>query len=316
MLNNLTPFCLKTLKTHIVLSYESGPNVCPNDYIVQLGVRTKSTKMVDIVSDEILFATLGVHKFLRVFAKVTHKAVAFSQESIIDLTMVEEEDGDEDDGDADVPETVAIVAVPPPKQRAVTSLPKAFPARVERDHKPTYRDYDLRRISQYTSVEHRILGALVELEALGISDPSRKMLALLAGYKNSETPGYKKALSTQKTTGHIQYTTAVSTVSITEAGRRAAPTQPIPPSSNDEMHARIKSLLSPKQCQIFDEFSDGRSYSLEQVAMRVGYEDVTSPGCKKAFSSLRSPELPVLEYTKNKNLWLAGFLFPFGRGNP
>jgi hypothetical protein len=134
------------------------------------------------------------------------------------------------------------------------------------------------------SVEQKIVVALKELHDLGITSPPRLQVALFSGYANVRSKGFANALSKlSKTQGLLEYPDSKS-VRLTQAGITKAGSV-TPPSSNEQIHEKIKNLLKETETKIFDQLVDGLSHIREQVAADVGYSNVRS----KSFANSLSP---------------------------
>lgn len=97
-------------------------------------------------------------------------------------------------------------------------------------------------------VRARIIGSIAELRALGKPNPPRIHVAMFAGYSNAASKGFSNPLSALKTEGLISYPDK-SSVALTEAGLASPEARAVaPPRNNAEVHARVKALLTPKQC--------------------------------------------------------------------
>lgn len=164
------------------------------------------------------------------------------------------------------------------------------------------------------SVEQKIVIALKELHDLGITSPPRLQVALFSGYANVRSKGFANALSKlSKTQGLLEYSDSKS-VRLTQAGITKAGSV-MPPSSNEQVHEKIKNLLKETETKIFDQLVDGLSHIREQVAADVGYSNVRSKSFANSLSKMSS--LGFLEYVKGdskKNLIsLTDIAFPLGR---
>lgn len=165
------------------------------------------------------------------------------------------------------------------------------------------------------SVEQKILTALKELFDIGIMAPPRLQVALFAGYGNVKSKSFANALSKLSKSGFIEYPDK-KTARLTQAG--IAKTGSVtPPSSNEQVHEKIKNLLKGTETKIFNELVDGRSHVREQVAATLGYSNVKSKSFANSLSKMSS--LGFLAYVKDetnskKNLvQLTDIAFPLGR---
>ena len=165
------------------------------------------------------------------------------------------------------------------------------------------------------SVKERILGALGQLHAIGISEAPRIQLALWSGYSNVNSAGFAKALSQTKKDGLIQYPSG-KTVSLTETGRQTeAAKSTIPPKDNAAVHTQIKSLLKPIQVRMFDLLANGAAQTREELAAGMGYTNLNSSGYAKSLSGMSS--IGLIHYPKDitdkkkKLVQLSSICFPF-----
>ena len=143
-------------------------------------------------------------------------------------------------------------------------------------------------------------------------------VAFFSGYKCTSSTGFSKSLSTLKGEGLITYPGS-KLVALTDVGLRAPAANGImPPTSNAEVHTRIKALLTPKQCQIFDALAahgQAYAYSRDEIRVAVGYSCPSSTGWSKSISNLSS--LGIIQYPKDpnnpkkKSIQLTDMCFPF-----
>lgn len=161
-------------------------------------------------------------------------------------------------------------------------------------------------------VEQKILTALKELLDLGIAAPPRLQIALFSGYSNLQSLGFKTAMKKLVTDGLVEYPDK-ETMSLTQTGVAQAPTAATPATTNEQVQARLKSMLKDKAPVIFDILHDGRPHIREELAAQVGYSNVMSKGFKDALKQMIS--LKMVEHPDgNKNLvQLTDIAFPFGR---
>ena len=167
-------------------------------------------------------------------------------------------------------------------------------------------------------VRDRIIKAMAELTALGNPSPPRQQVAFFSGYKCTSSTGFAKSLSTLKAEGLITYPGS-KLVALTGVGLRApAANGIVPPTSNAEVHTRIKALLTPKQCEIFNALSaHGQAYAYprDEIRVLVGYSCPSSTGWSKSISNLSS--LGIIQYPKDPNnpkkklIQLTEMCFPF-----
>src|SRR5690606_38683312 len=118
-------------------------------------------------------------------------------------------------------------------------------------------------------VQQRILNAVAELEHMGAATPRRELVCFLAGYSNTTSTGFAKAISGLSSGGYITYPPG-GLVALTDAGRRVA--QPPPrPRTSAELQSRIVQLLEPVCGRILDPLVKvyPRSLPREEVARRA-----------------------------------------------
>ena len=156
------------------------------------------------------------------------------------------------------------------------------------------------------------MNAVVRLEAAFDSMPPRDQVAIVAGYPNSLTPGFKKMLSNLKKEGFITYDT--STIRLTNKGRQEVGDVNNRVTTNKAFHDCIREMLAvPKYRQAFEFLIDGKARSKLELAAELGYPNADTPGFKKMLSQIR------------KHAYVGGdrdFVqikdeaFPFGRNQP
>ena len=174
------------------------------------------------------------------------------------------------------------------------------------------------RSSSAIPVRSRILGSVAELQALACRPP-RTMVAMLAGYKNKSSKGFANPLGALKTEGLVTYPDKESVV-LTEMGLACDEMKGVtPPKNNEEVHARVKALLSPTQQRIFDLLAaDRRAHARDEVAQACGYTNPASKGYSNSVSNMSS--LGLVEYPRNnldpkkKLVQLTAICFPFAAG--
>ena len=167
-------------------------------------------------------------------------------------------------------------------------------------------------------VRARIIRSIKELTALGNPSPPRKQVALLAEYTCTKSKGFANALCELKGEGIIRYPDS-KTVALTDAGLQSLEAQGVvPPANNAEVHTRIKTLLTPKQCEIFGALAahgQAYAYSRDEIRVAVGYSCPKSKGWANSLSNLSS--LGIIQYPKDPNnpkkklLQLTEMCFPF-----
>lgn len=137
-------------------------------------------------------------------------------------------------------------------------------------------------------VHDRILSALAELEALRINHPARLQVALFAGYGNTASTGFAKAVSALSSADLIKYPEP-GTVALTDAGRDAVAAVQTP-RSTEEYHERLRCILKPVQWRVLAPVMSAHPnpISRELAAELSGYSNVASTGFAKSISRLSS----------------------------
>jgi hypothetical protein len=143
------------------------------------------------------------------------------------------------------------------------------------------------------SVRQRILGALSELEAAGISPAPRIQVALFAGYGNPRSPGFQNPLGALRTEGLLDYPTPGSIV-LTAKGRAEAPKARRP--SQMDFHDRLFGLLGGVHSRILRPLIQRYPRPMERVALAeaAGYGNARSPEFQNPLGRLRS--LGLIDY--------------------
>lgn len=161
--------------------------------------------------------------------------------------------------------------------------------------------------AKLTGPEQKILDGLAELEALGLPNPVRIQVALLANYTHPQSTGFVKALGSLSTKGLITYPTP-GTVAMTDSGRDLG-NQSERPLSSAELHERVIGLLQPIQGKILRELIDENGAPIDRadLAARTGYTHVQSTGFVKAIGRLSS--LGLIDYPQPGQIRARKLLF-------
>jgi Mn-dependent DtxR family transcriptional regulator len=135
----------------------------------------------------------------------------------------------------------------------------------------------------------QLLSALAWWRAAGHDTVTRAQLAAVAGWK--VTSGHlRNVAGSLRTAALIDYPGA-GTISLTEAGRAAAP----PPDDTD-LRSRIEDVLTNPQRQVFDVLTERREeMSRTDLAVAVGWEP-SSGHVRNILGSLRT--LDVITYPR------------------
>lgn len=186
---------------------------------------------------------------------------------------------------------------PPPSPRAVTPAPRAV-----------RRDADRPLPEGVTPAKQRILDALAALEAIGVTPADRTQLALFAKV-SPKSSGYANNLGALRSAGLIDYPSG-RTAALTPEGRGIADVGGVPTSA-DELHAYVRSLVGPAKGRILDALIDAYPEPLakEQLAERAAASP-TSSGYANNLGSLRS--LGLIDYPAPGQVAALPVLFPAG----
>ena len=155
--------------------------------------------------------------------------------------------------------------------------------------------------------EQNILNQLAELEALGITQPEKSQLALMAGYTNSRSGGFSEPLAGLLNRGYLSYPRSGVT-ELTEEGRVHA--RPVDrPLSVSELHERLCQKLGGPEAKLLRELISiyPSSISKEELGARLGYTNVRSGGFSEPVGRLRA--LGIAEYPQKNEVKAADWLF-------
>jgi uncharacterized protein len=136
--------------------------------------------------------------------------------------------------------------------------------------------------------EKRILNALAELEALGVTEPERVQVAFFAGYTHLNSKGLVNALGALRSSGLIDYPTQ-GRVLMTDAGQAHA--EPVDlPRTPHEMRERVVRMLGGASARILEPLINAypRPMAREDVAAAAHYGHLNSKGFVNALGRLRS----------------------------
>lgn len=139
-----------------------------------------------------------------------------------------------------------------------------------------------------TGPMRNILAALATFKSLGIDAPKRIHVCLFSGYSNTSSTGFAKGMSQLSSRGYISYPNS-GTVTLTAAGIHITPVAPTP-IGEDELHNRIRAILSGPEIKIFDHLLPHMTsaVSKEKLMEASGYSNQSSTGFAKALSHLSS----------------------------
>lgn len=102
-------------------------------------------------------------------------------------------------------------------------------------------------------------------------------------------------------------------VSLTQTGAAQAPSTATPVTNNEQLQARLKSMLKDKAPIIFNILEDGPPHVREHLAAQVGHSNVQSKGFKDALKQMFSLKMVEHPDSNNNLIQLTGIAFPLGR---
>jgi len=142
----------------------------------------------------------------------------------------------------------------------------------------------------------KILSALKVWQQLGKNEPTREMVAALAGYSPS-SGGFKNLLGTMRSQARIDYPTP-GTISLLIAWEKMNVTEAV---------SLFRNRLTKPQFRICKALGGGKMMSRAQLAQKSGYEQ-TSGGFKNLLGQLRT--LDVLRYPEPGSVQLTDWAAP------
>jgi DNA helicase HerA-like ATPase len=155
--------------------------------------------------------------------------------------------------------------------------------------------------------EQNILDQLAELEALGIAQPEKAQLSLMAGYTNSRSGGFSEPLGRLLQYGYASYPQP-GLVKLTDDGRAHA--RPVDrPMSVSELHERLCQKLGGPEARLLREIIAiyPNQISKEELGARLGYTNVRSGGFSEPVGRLRS--LGIIQYPERNAVRASDWLF-------
>jgi uncharacterized protein len=162
-------------------------------------------------------------------------------------------------------------------------------------------------MGDFGRVEQNILDQLAELEALGISQPTKAQLSLMCGYSNPRSGGFSEPVAKLLETGLIAYP-APGLVQLTDQGSALAKNV-ARPLSTDELHERLYRKLGGAEEKILREIIAAYPEAMqkEDLAARCGYSSPRSGGFSEPISRLR--QLGIIESPAPGQVKCADWLF-------
>lgn len=152
----------------------------------------------------------------------------------------------------------------------------------------------------------KILDAVAWLNVIGVEQPSKVAVAFVAGY-SSTSSNYVKTCGALRSQDLVSYPPG-SALELTEAGREVARVID-PPTSNEELHERIYTVLSDPERRILKPIVNeaGEPIAKMAVAEQAGYSE-TSSNFVKILGKLRT--LGLISYPSPGNVAAEKLLFP------
>jgi hypothetical protein len=156
-------------------------------------------------------------------------------------------------------------------------------------------------------VTDRVLGAIAELNAIGISEPPRVQVAFLAGYSHPQSTGFVKAIGALRTSGLIAYPSP-GTLAFTDEGKSNAPVVD-EPLTNEQLQERIMGLVGGVFAKVLKVLIESYPDPIERttLAQATDYTHPQSTGFVKAIGRLRS--LGLAEYPSAGTIKASSMLF-------
>lgn len=194
----------------------------------------------------------------------------------------------------------------PPVDRAPragsTPPPTPRPARSRTEPGRPSRDLDGQSLPP---ARQRLLDGLATLESIGIEAPTRPQVALWIGV-SPKSSGFANNLGGLRSSGLIDYPSG-SLVSLTDAGRAraAAPEQIV---SDQELHSRIKALISPARWRLLQPLIDAYPDALDKDDLaQVAGVSASSSGFANNLGAMRT--LGLVDYPRPRAVAASAAVF-------
>ena len=155
--------------------------------------------------------------------------------------------------------------------------------------------------------EQNILDQMAELEALGIAQPEKSQLALMAGYTNFRSGGFSEPLAGLLKRGYLS-SPIPGVTQLTDEGRSHA--RPVErPLSAQELHERLCQKLGGPEAKILRELISiyPEAITKEDLGAKLNYTNVRSGGFSEPVGRLRS--LGIAQYPQKNMVRAADWLF-------
>ena len=133
--------------------------------------------------------------------------------------------------------------------------------------------------------EQKILDALANLEAVGVTSPPKSQVSAFAGYSNPNSGGFAKPAAALKQKGMIHSSGGMA--ELTDAGREAVH-MPTRPKTTKELQERISALLGEGERKLLTLLIAAYPETLPraELSQRAGYSNVNSGGFAKPLARL------------------------------
>lgn len=190
--------------------------------------------------------------------------------------------------------------------RPAVSKPMPRPAPVQRS--PQTRAVPVvSNNGELSGPEQNILNQLAELEVLGIPQPEKLQLGLMAGYTNVRSGGFSEPMGRLVEIGFARYPRPGS-VALTEEGRVHAQSEGAP-LDTQELHDRLCRKLGRTEARLLREVIAlyPEEITKEELGARLGYTNVRSGGFSEPIGRLRS--LGIIEYPQPGTVKASEWLF-------
>jgi len=156
------------------------------------------------------------------------------------------------------------------------------------------------------NAERRVLNAIAWMNAIGVDEPNQTAVSFLAGYKSSDSGGYKNPRSRLNVLDMVEY--RGKQIVMTDKGRAIALSPKVPPNAAG-LHQIIFANLKGPEKKLLRLLLTAHPESIGNVplAAAAGY-DPESGGFKNPRSRLRT--LGLVEYVEPGETRAQDFLFP------
>jgi hypothetical protein len=151
--------------------------------------------------------------------------------------------------------------------------------------------------------EQRIVNSIAWLQGIGVDEPNKTAVAFLAGYTYG-SGGFNNPCGSLRSKGYIEYRPG-NRIVLTETGVGVAQ-PPDAPLTQDELHAKVLTILPGPEQRILKPLLEGKTLSNEELAEASGYK-LGSGGFNNPKGRLRS--LGLIEYPQPNYARASDILF-------